>query len=137
MTESPKTLLRFVLPNLHPDTGVRDGVFGAAYDLLDGNVISVADRHSMDELLAWLETNLATPKRFNRTKSKDYYRRRAAGISWLKPAASEHLAGMGALAAILEKNGYQVSQISTTRPGYVIFEDDHQVIAEPFRGEHD
>ena len=69
MTESPKTLLRFVLPNLHPDTGVREGVFGAAYDLLDGNVISVADRQFLDELLAWLETNLATPKRFNRSKS--------------------------------------------------------------------
>jgi hypothetical protein len=44
---------------------------------------------------------------------------------------------MRALVAILEKNGCQVSQITTTRPGYVIFEDDHQVIAEPFRGEHD
>jgi hypothetical protein len=44
---------------------------------------------------------------------------------------------MRALVAILEKNGYQVSQISATRPGYVIFEDDYQVIAEPFRGEHD
>jgi len=135
VTESPKTLLRFVLPNLHPDTGVREGVFGAAYDLLDGNVISVADRQFLDELLAWLETNLATPKRFNRSKSKGYDRRRTAGVSWLKPPALEHLARMRALAAILEKNGYQVSRISTTRPGYVIFEDDHQVIAEPFRGE--
>ena len=137
MTENPETLLRFVLPNSHPGTGVRDGIFHAAYDLRRGNQISVADRQCLEDLLAWFKVNLAIPKRFNRTKSKGYYRRRTAGISWLKPAASEHLARMRALVAILEKNGYQISQITTTRPGYVIFEDDHQVIAEPFRGEHD
>ena len=136
MTESPKTLLRFVLANLHPDTGVTDGVFGAAYDLLDGNVISVADRQSLDELLAWLENNLAIPSRFNRSKSNGYYRRRTAGISWLKPSASEHLAKIRELVKILQNNGYEVSQITTDRPGYVVFEDDHQVVAEPFRSEH-
>ena len=44
---------------------------------------------------------------------------------------------MRALAAILEKNGHQTSQITSARPGYVIFEDAHQVIAEPFRGEQE
>jgi hypothetical protein len=42
---------------------------------------------------------------------------------------------MLALIIILEKNGYHVSQITTDRPGYVVFEDDHQVVAEPFRGD--
>jgi hypothetical protein len=125
------------LPHKHPDTGVRDGIFEAAYGLCDGHFISGADRKSLEGLLSWFEGNLAIPKRFNRSRSKGYGRRNTAGISWLKPTVSEHLARMRALAAILEKNGYQISQISTTRPGYVIFEDDHQVIAEPFRGEHD
>jgi hypothetical protein len=40
---------------------------------------------------------------------------------------------MRALIVILEENGYRVSQITTKRPGYVVFEDDHQVVAEPFR----
>jgi hypothetical protein len=42
---------------------------------------------------------------------------------------------MREIAAILERNDVRVSQITTDRPGYVVFEDDHQVIAEPFRGE--
>jgi hypothetical protein len=85
-------------------------------------------------LLSWFETNLAIPERFNRTNSKGYYRRRnTAGVSWIKPSAQEHIAKMRALVLILENNGYLVSQITTTRPGYVIFQDDHQVIAEPFR----
>jgi hypothetical protein len=128
-------LLRFVLPRSHPDTGVEEGIFGAAYDLREGTRTSISDRQSLESLLAWLDANLAKPQRFNSSKSKGYYRRRTAGISWLKPTATEHIAKMRALIAILERNGYQVSQITIDRPGYVVFEDDHQVVAEPFRGD--
>jgi hypothetical protein len=88
-------------------------------------------------LLAWFENNLAVPHRFNRSKSKGYYRRKASGVSWLKPTASEHLVKLRALASILKDHGHEVSQVTTDRPGYVVFEDDHQVIAEPFRGEQE
>jgi hypothetical protein len=136
VTSQPPKLLRFVLTRPHPDTSVKDGLFGPAYDLRRGDQISVADQKILEDLLTWFEANLAIPERFNRTKSKGYYRRKTAGISWLKPSASEHLAKMRALAAVLEKNGHKVSQMSTRKPGCVIFEDDHQVVAEPFRSEH-
>jgi hypothetical protein len=128
-------LLRFVLPRSHPDTGVEEGIFGVAHELREGSLISVSDRQLLEGLLAWFGANLATPQRFNTSKSKGYYRRKTGGISWLKPTATEHIARMRALVAMLEKYGYQVSQITTNRPGYVVFEDDHQVVAEPFRGE--
>jgi hypothetical protein len=107
----------------------------AAFSSRHGTLISILDRQSLENLLAWFGTNLATPQRFNTSRSKGYYRRKSAGISWLKPTAAEHIAKMRALVAILEKNGYLVSQITTDRPGYVVFEDDHQVVAEPFRGD--
>jgi hypothetical protein len=135
LTDCSRTLLRFVLSRPHPDTGVRDGIFSGAYELSRAHWISASDYQAFDELLTWFETNLAVPERFNRSKSKGYYRRNTAGVSWLKPSASEHLAKMRLMAAILVTNGYQVSQVTTKRPGYVIFEDDHQVIAEPFRSE--
>jgi hypothetical protein len=122
-------LLRFVLPRSHPDTGVEEGVFGAAHDLCHGTLMSVADRQSLEGLLSWFGDDLATPQRLG------YYRRRTGGVSWLKPTAVEHITKMRALIAILEENGYRVSQITTNRPGYVVFEDDHQVVAEPFRGD--
>jgi len=131
--ESNQTLLRFVLQRPHPDTGVEDGVFSAAYELRDGTRATVQDRELLTSLLLWFETNLAIPKRFNRTSSKGHYRRNTAGVSWIKSSAQEHIARIRALVHILENNGYTVSQIKTTKPGYVIFQDDHQVIAEPFR----
>jgi hypothetical protein len=135
MRDQRQTLLRFVLPRSHPDTGVEEGIFGAAYDLCRNPLTPVSDRQSLEGLLAWFGANLATPQRFNRSKSKGYYRRGTGGVSWLKPTAAEHIAKMHVLTAILEKNGHQVSQITTDRPGYVVFEDDHQIVAEPFRGD--
>jgi len=134
MGDRRQTLIRFVSGRAHPDTGMEEGIFCAAGDLRDGSLISVPDRQLLEALLSWFAANLATPERFNRSKSKGYYRRRTQGISWIKPGAVEHVAKMHALRAILEKNGYQISQMTTDRPGYVVFEDDHQVVAEPFRG---
>ena len=128
-------LLRFVLPHAHPDTGVEEGVFRTAYTLRDSPGTRPQDQAALKDLLSWFEANLALPKRFNSSKSKGYYRRKTAGISWLKSTAFEHIAKMRLLVAILESNGFQISQVSTDRPGYVVFEDDHQVVAEPFRGE--
>jgi len=125
------------LSDSYPDTRVEAGIFQTAYELHRGSEIPIADRRVLEDLLAWFEANLKVPQRFNRSKSKGYYRRRAAGISWLKPNAIEHLAKIRALAAILQDNGYEVRQIATERPGYVVYEDDYQLIAEPFRGQQE
>ena len=87
----------------------------------------------MDKLLGWLGDNLEKPTRFNRTKSKGYYRRATKGMSWFKPTATDHISRMHALAAILRNHGHQVSLMKTRSPGYVVYEDDYQVVAEPFR----
>jgi hypothetical protein len=126
-------LLRFVLLRSHPDTGVKEGIFHIAYTLKEDASTSTSDRRLLDDLLAWFDTNLAKPSRFNKTRSKGYYRRKTAGVSWLKATAAEHVANMRALGAILEEYGYRVSQVTTDRPGYIVFEDEHQVVAEPFR----
>jgi len=33
---------------------------------------------------------------------------------------------------LLESHGISVRMIKTDRPGYVVYEDDHQIVAEPF-----
>ena len=130
-----KDLLRFVLRLPHPDTGGAEGIFRAAYGLQRNPNTSSHDRNELDALLSWLEKNLAVPRRFNRSKSKGFYRRKTAGVSWLKSTASEHVGKMRELSAVLERNGIEVSELRTSRPGYLIFEDEHQVVAEPFRSE--
>jgi hypothetical protein len=129
-------LVRFVLPSTNPDTGVQEGIFNAAYALRREGEMARRDREELDTLLRWFGDNLAVPTRFNKTKSKGYFRRNTKGISWLKPSATEHVSRMHLVAGILKKHGRPVTMLKTLRPGYVVYEDEYQVVAEPFADLH-
>jgi len=124
--------IRFVLARRHPDSGVEDGTFSLAYELKDSPHVEGADRNQLTETLAWFEKNLETPTRFNRTKSKGFYRRKTRGIAWFKDTATEHLARMHQIKGVLENYGHSVVMLSEARVGYVTYEDTVQVVAEPF-----
>lgn len=124
--------LRFVVSTRHPDSGVEDGVFAAAYRLRDSPDVSAADRDSLTNSLAWFEAHLETPDRFNRSTSRGYYRRNTRGIAWFRDDAQECIARMHELKRVLEANGHPVTVIHEDRPGYIVYEDDVQVVAEPF-----
>jgi len=124
--------IRFVLARRHSDSGLEDGAFGLAYELRDSPDVETADRDLLADTLTWFETNLETPTRFNRTKSKGFYRRNTRGIAWFKDTATEHLARMHQIKIVLEQYGHPVAMLSEPRVGYVTYEDAFQVIAEPF-----
>ncbi len=124
--------LRFVSQVKHPDTGVEAGVFTVAYDLRDSGQLQAHEQKDLEALLAWFANNLEEPTRFNKTRSKGWYRRATKGVSWFKPTAIEHISKMRELAAFLEQYGHHVRTIKQQSPGYVVYEDEHQVVAEPF-----
>ncbi len=129
---SQTTYLRFVLPRKHPASGVRDGIFGAAYELSDNGALPEAQREEIRTLLRWFESNVDMPDRFNRTQSKGYYRRETKGISWFKSTAHSHLEKARRLAGIFKDHGFHITMIKTRNPGYIVHEDEHQIVAEPF-----
>lgn len=124
--------IRFVLARRDLDSGVEQGVLQFAYELRDSADMDSADRQALAEALTWIERNLETPARFNRTTSKGFYRRKARAISWFKDTATEHLAQVHHIKAILEKYGHSVVMLSEARVGYVVHDDAFQVVAEPF-----
>jgi hypothetical protein len=124
--------IRFVLARRHSDSGVKAGIFTVAYRLRDSRDIDVADRESLAQNLAWFDAHLEMPTRFNRTKSKGFYRKKTRGIVWFKDTAVEHLARMHQIKGLLEKYGHSVSMVVESRVGYVIHDDPFQVVAEPF-----
>lgn len=124
--------IRFVLLRPLEGTGVREGFFDAAYRLKSSKETPKAVAATVSELLDWFERNLSTPKRLNRSKSKGFYRRDTKGISWFKPEAHEHISKAFALLEVLRDSGLHLEMMKTSRPGYVVYEDDHQIVAEPF-----
>jgi hypothetical protein len=131
-----KSFVRFVLTTRHPESGVNEGLFRAAYRLRDSSRVKEEDRRLLTEVLAWLGENLVTPDRFNRSKSKGFYRRTTRGIAWFRDSATDCLSRIDRIRVILEKYGHPVTMLTETRVGYVTYQDELQIVAEPFSDTH-
>jgi hypothetical protein len=124
--------VRFVLPDQHNESGSNDGLFRTSYALRGDPRTSEADAALLADLLNWFEVNLPEPTRFNPTTSKGHYRRAARGISWFRESAADCVSRMFELKQLLEEYGHQVKLIRESRPGYIVYEDALQIVAEPF-----
>lgn len=118
--------IRFVIGRKDEDSKVGQGIFQAASLALERHDITGSDANELNELLEWFGKNLEKPTSFGRGRLR-------LGICWFKTEASEHIARIWELVRILERKGIYVSKIRTDRPGYVIYEDEWQLVAEPFR----
>jgi hypothetical protein len=117
----------------HEDSGFRDGFFRSAYQLQESNTMTLGDKEAMENALLWFDRNIKTPARFNRTKSKGWQRRNSQGLSWFRAEAADQISKAYQIVAILRKYGHEVKEVRTNRPGFVVYADAHQVVAEPFR----
>jgi hypothetical protein len=111
---------------------VEQGIFPLAHKLRDDPSVASENRAVLTEHLSWFDKHLAEPKRFNRSTSKGFYRRTTKGIAWFRDSAGECLERMHGMKAVLEAEGHVVHMITEERVGFVVYEDEMQVIAEPF-----
>jgi hypothetical protein len=123
--------LRFVVSELHKDSERGLGIFHAAWKLRDEGSLFLHEKEHLEKLRQWFNAHLKVPTRFT-TSKPPYYRKKNKAISWFKDSAHEHIAHIREMIAILESHGISVQMLKTERVGYIAYEDDHQVVAEPF-----
>ena len=121
-----RELIRFVVGRKDEDSHVEQGVFQAAARAIEWGTVTGADADELNSLRTWFNENLEKPNSFGRGKH-------SLGICWFKVEASEHIARIWQMVRILERHGIYVKKIKTDKPGYLVYEDDWQVVAEPFR----
>ncbi len=126
---------RFEMQTKNLVTGVPDGVFVRAYEVLNNEPGDIPNYHqeNMETYIDWFRKNLKKPSKLNSSTSKGAYRRYTKGVSYFKDTALDHIMRVRDIAAILEDCGFAVSERSTTKPGYIVYEDKYQIVAEPFR----
>lgn len=124
-----KDLIRFVTDECHPPYGHRTGIFSSAYDARNDHKLAPVDHQELCDLLVWFKENLVKPDRFavSRRSGADN-----TGISWIRSSAHEHMKRLRRMSELLEGVGIRVRELRTVRPGYILYEDDHQVVALPF-----
>lgn len=124
--------IRFVVPEKDEDSGLERGVYTALYALEDRGELAPYELEWFHEADRWLSKHLKRPTRFA-WSSRPHAPERA--ISWLKDTATDHVSRMRSLVALLEYKHVFVAEFRTDRPGYIVYEDEHQVVAIPFQGE--
>ena len=118
--------VRFVIGRKDEESQVEQGIFQAAAQALEWHIIKGSDAEELNELRGWFNENLEKPTSFGRNRLR-------LGICWFKTGSAEHISRIWEMVRILERNGIYVKKVRTDKPGYVIYEDDWQLVAEPFR----
>jgi len=123
--------LRFVVSEIDPDSHRYLGVFQIAARLIDSGDLYQDEIEELQGIRDWFNEHLEKPTRFTASKPP-YYRKAQRAISWFKDSAVEHIAMMRSMAAFLERRGIAVRVLKAERVGYVVYEDEFQIVAEPF-----
>src|SRR5215468_5606106 len=127
--------LRFVVADIDEDSDRMLGVFQAVWNLRDQGRLHPDEEEQHDSIRQWFNENLEKPTRFNASKAP-FCRKKNRAISWFWDSAREHVAKIRGLVAILENHGVAVRMLKSDRVGYIVHEDEHQVVAEPFADMH-
>lgn len=121
--------IRFAVKDVDDSSLQQSGIFTAIYGLEREGQLSVEEAAWFSEAETWFNTNLKAPDRLQLSNRPGAPR---TAITWLKASAVKHVSRMRELVALLRHKDIHVDEFTTERPGYVVYEDDHQVAAVPF-----
>lgn len=123
--------LRFVVAEIDEDSERSLGVFHALWNLRVAGKLREYEEAHHDTVRWWFSANLERPTRFTAAKAP-FYRKKNRALSWFKDSAIDHIAQIRELVVILENHGVYVRTLKAKRVGYVVYEDEYQIVAEPF-----
>lgn len=116
--------LRFVVTLIDEDSHKPQGVFIAAYELLESGSLSKEEWTELRELLDWFSQHLpAPPESFEASRA----------IFWFKSSAKDCIGRVWELVEILRRHGQHVEVLKCRRLANILYHDAFQVIAYPSR----
>lgn len=120
--------MRFFSGAIHEDSHASEGLFRAAYRLLEETRLPDYEHEALRELMNWFDEHLVSPYE---------YRLRPAALAgrslcWFRAGAREHLQRAWEITVILQEHDIYVWTIKSDCPGYILYEDEVQVLAFPF-----
>jgi hypothetical protein len=121
--------IRFVIGVVDPDSGAETGIFQTLTELLDHEDIPAHTRDELHGVRDWFRRNLKAPRRLNRSRRPH---RIPKAICWFKPTAIEHIEKARSIVQALQELGVDVRMLKTNNLGYIVYQDEFQIAAEPF-----
>jgi hypothetical protein len=84
----------------------------------------------LNRLFEWFNDRLPLPSKYSRTRNASHKDSRC--LAWFKDSASDCLGFAREVTEILRQHDVIVETIVTDRPGFIVYEDEVQIVAEPF-----
>ena len=122
--------LRFVGAEIDLRTGKHKGIFTLAHDLIETNTLSKHEEDNLKELLKWLSKNLPIPTRFSKNRNNSH--KENISTSWIKDSANDIIAKIWEIKHVLETHEITIDVLRSKKPGYIVYEDDVQIVVDPF-----
>ncbi len=101
------------------------GVITEARLLRDDGRLDHAELEWLAEAYAWLNENLPVPPFYRGWPS--------SAASWFKDGARDSIRRVWGIVSILRVNGLPVRVLRSRSPGKILYEDEHQVVADEWR----
>ena len=105
-------------------------IFQNIYQFRDSGVLQDYEKDYLQWLLTWFDENLEKSHTFSRKRTSSEATR---WLSRYKESAHDHISKMYELKAFLEIHDMYVEVVMTDIPGYIIYEYDIQIVAEPYK----
>ncbi len=135
VTADASIYVRFVCFHTVERQRNRLGVFQALRLARDSDVAPDWALAELKVLNDWFTDNLARPASFatgrRRSSKGGRIRSGQTGLSWFKGTAGEHIRQMHRLKIALQECGIHVEVVTTRDPGKIVWQDAHQLVAEP------
>ena len=122
--------IRFITQFINEDEEPETGIFHALRSVAEHSLTQNEDATQLKTLNKWFNINLDRPDKFSNASR---HHPEAISLSWFKDSAKEHIAKVYEIASILEKYHLVIERVVSKNPGYIIYEDDFQVSAIPFK----
>lgn len=120
--------LRFISAEVDEDSGVSMGLFCATEKLLDDVALHEYEYEALLDCIDWFTRHLRDPFRYRLEPERLAYQ----SICWFRSTAHEHLSRAWEMVALLEERDILMRMIKTEVPGYILYEDNAQVLAYPY-----
>jgi hypothetical protein len=122
--------IRFITQFINQYGETDTGLFSALRFVREHSLTQDEEVKELKDLRNWFNENLQVPDRFSNAANK---KPASISLSWFKDSAKNHIKKIYAIIEILEKYGIIIETVTTKNPGYIIYEDDYQVSAIPFK----
>jgi hypothetical protein len=114
--------IRFTTTEIDRDSHHPKGVFVAAGELRDSSALPRPLEEHLRSVIRWFNENLDAPDDVD-----------PRSIFWFRASSQQMIHRVWDLVNTLRANGCFVEEVTCHRPGKILFEDDDQVAAIPFR----